>query len=295
MPLSKEKRKEVFSQVYAMALYRISTIVSTATDNLVISSNISVMVVGLYDNYSIIIQVIQKLISGFFQGFTSSLGNYYVLESKKYNEFIFRCLNLLNNWIVVFCSVCFAVLLQPFIQLWIGETYLLSYSVVLVIVANFATNYMQSVVQIYKDACGLFVKGKYRAVATAILNLGLSILLVRCIGLSGVFLGSIISRVVTTWWYDTWLLYRVGFEKSPVGYYVNCGVTLLLICLLTLLLQIFSKFWAEVTWITFLFQCVLCVLIPNGVFVLVYGRSEEFHFLIKRGKDLLFRKAHIKG
>ena len=80
--LSREQYKDVFSRVYAMSLYRICNVVGTSTDNLIISANISVIAVGLYDNYYMIIQVIQKMLTGIFQAFTSSLGNFYVLESK---------------------------------------------------------------------------------------------------------------------------------------------------------------------------------------------------------------------
>lgn len=291
LPLALEAKKKIFSQVYAMALYRISTIVGTATDNLIISANISVLMVGLYDNYYMIIQVIQNLISGFFEAFTSSLGNYYVVESREKSEFIFRCLALLNNWVVVFCATCFAVLLQPFIQLWIGREYLLSYPVVCVVVVNFATNYMQSMVQIYKNVTGLFVRGKYRAVATAVLNLGISLVLVRVLGIAGVFLGSIISRLVTTWWYDTWLLYRIGFGKSPVKYYVSYIWMLIMIGIMTLLIQWIAGFWPGGTWADLIFRGMLCVIIPNGAFLLLYGRSREWHFLLNKGKAFLMRKV----
>lgn len=292
--LPKEQEKIVFSQVYAMSLYRISTIVGTATDNLVISANISVLMVGLYDNYYMIIQVIQKLISGFFQAFTSSLGNYYVLESKEHNEFVFRCLNLLNSWLIVFCSVCFMVLLQPFIRLWIGETYLLSYPVVIVIVMNFATNYMQSVVQIYKDASGLFVRGKYRAVATAVLNLGVSIILVRFLGIIGVFLGSIISRMATTWWYDAWLLYWVGFGKSPLRYYAGCFMVIALILSSSVLIQLICA-WIPVTaWAELIVRGISCVVIVNSIYFLLYRRSEEWRYLMDKGKRFLGQKLLSK-
>lgn len=289
--LSKQGKREVFSQVYATALYRISTIIGTATDNLIISSNISVLLVGLYDNYSMIIQVVQKFIQGAFQAVTSSLGNYYVLESRAQNEFLFRCLNLLNNWLIVFCSVSFMVLLQPFIQLWIGEEYLLSNFSLVVIVSNFATNYLQNVVQIYKNASGLFVKGKYRAVATAVLNLLFSIILVRILGLPGVFLGSIISRMVTTWWYDVWILYHYGFCKSPIHYFVQCGVTMFLLYAISGLIEFLCGPITEVTWLSLFFKAVLCVLIANGIYVLIYGRSEEFKYLMCHIKKYMLKSV----
>lgn len=290
--LSKDQRTRVFKQVYATSLYRICNTIGTSTDNLIISANISVLMVGLYDNYYMIIQVIQKIIQGIFQAVTSSLGNYYVLESKQQNEVMFRCLNLLNNWLIVFCSVCFLVLLQPFVQLWAGQDYLLSYPVVIVVVSNFATNYLQNVVQIYKNASGLFVRGKYRAVATAVLNLVISILLVRYLGLCGVFLGSIISRLMTTWWYDAWILYHYGFEQSPAKYYVDCFITMGLVYIISSLIQWLCLPLAAATWVTIIIKGIACIVIVNAIYLILYGKSKEFRYLKTKGESLIMKKLH---
>lgn len=292
--LSRQQRKAVFTQVYATALIQISNIVGTATDNLIIASNISVLMVGLYDNYNMIIQVIQKLLHGVFQAVTSSLGNYFVLESRKQNEFMFRCLNLMNNWLIAFCSVSFLVLLQPFIRLWIGEQYLLSDLVLIIIVSNFATNFLQNVVQIYKNATGLFVKGKYRAVATAVLNLIISILLVRVWGISGVFIGSIISRLVTTWWYDAWILYHHGFQKSPAKYYLDCVITMVLLFAIAALIQWMCASLTGNAWLLLFVKAAACVIVTNGIYLLLYGRTAEFRYLLNKGKLFLQRRLARK-
>lgn len=292
--LTKSQRKEVFSRVYAMSLYRVSTAIGNATDNLIISANIGVVIAGLYDNYYMIIQIVQKLITSVFQAFTSSLGNLYIMESKEQNEFMFRCLNLLNNWLLTFTAVCFLVLFQPFIELWVGEEYLLSTFVVIIIVLNFATNYWQNVVQIYKDASGLFVRGKYRAVATAILNLIISIFLVKHIGLSGVFLGSIISRLITTWWYDAWLLYKYGFQKSPVKYYCDCLIMLILTGIIYAGIEVICIPISAITWGTLCIKAVLSVLLPNAIYLLLYGKSNEFNYLWKKIRGLIFNKKELE-
>lgn len=288
--LSKERRKSLWGQVYAMSLYKVASTVSTATDNLIISSYISVLMVGLYDNYYMIIQVIQKLFQGFFRGFTASLGNFYATESKERNLFLFRSLNLLNSVLVVFCSVAFLTLFQPFVSLWIGEEYLLSYPVVITVVMNFATNYMQTALQTYKDASGLFVRGKYRAVATAVLNLLISIILVQWIGLPGVFLGSIISRLVTTWWYDAWLLHRVGFECSPARYYWGSILDIGMIFLLTAVILGISSLVEMSLPVAVILRGVLSVVLTVAVYALLYGRSAEWRYLWEKATAQVKKK-----
>ena len=147
--------------------------------------------------------------------------------------------------------------------------------------------------QIYKDASGLFVKGKYRAVMTAVLNLGISIILVKNIGLAGVFLGSIISRMVTTWWYDAWLLYRHGFHKSPLPYFRNCLSTMILIIVSTAIVQRFTLMWQGATWPDIVIKGILCVIVVNGIYLLIYGRSKEFRYLLSKVELILKKKSSV--
>ncbi|KIR02422.1 Flippase [Lachnospiraceae bacterium TWA4] len=292
--LSKSDKKDIFTRVYAMSLYRFASVVGTATDNLVISSNISVVFVGLYNNYYMIIQIIEKIIQGIFSSFTSSLGNYYVLENKNNNEKMFLMLNRLNSWVILFCSVSFMTIFQPFIGFCFGEEYLLDYRVVIAVVYNFATNYQQNIVQIYKNVTGLFVKGKYRAVVTAVLNLVISIILVQKIGLIGVFLGSIISRLVTTWWYDAWLLYRHGFNKSPLKFYIDCIVTMGLIVVCTAIIEFLCQAFTQPTFYSIFIRSIACLIISNGIWLLIYGRSREFKEIYFRSKKILSSRLNKK-
>lgn len=288
-PLDPELRKSIFSQVYATSLYKISTVIGVATDNLIISAYINVIMVGMYDNYNMILQVVQKLLQSVFQAVSSSLGNLYATQSKQENLRMFYCLNRLNSWLIVFCSVCFLNLFQPFVERLWGEEYLLRRLVVAVIVGNFATLYLQNVVQIYKNASGLFVRGKYRAVATAVLNLGISIFLVKRIGLPGVFLGSIISRVVTTWWYDAWILFRHGFDSRPTGYYLDCAITLVLAYGLGILVYFLCRNLAA-TWTDIILRGVVCVTVPNLIYALLYCRTRSFRDLTGRLIALVKRR-----
>lgn len=161
---------------------------------------------------------------------------------------------------------------------------------VIIIVINFATNFMQNVVRIYRDASGLFVRGKYRALLAAAMNLVISIILVKKLGLAGVFLGSIISRMVTTWWYDAWILYKYGFHVSPWPFYRNFLATLVLTVLSAVIIQSISVPWQSAVWLTILMKGILCVIITNGIYLLVYGRSEEFRYLVEKIRQILAKK-----
>ena len=289
-PLASERKKDLYHRVYATFLQKISITVTNATDNLVISAFVGMVAVGLYNNYYLIISTVRSFLSGIFGAMTASLGNLFVTESKERSAFVFRSLNMGGNLLAAICSVCFLVLFQPFILLWAGEEYLLDRFTMWTIVLNFATIYLQSMVQIYRDATGLTVVGKYRSVINAALNLIISVILVKPLGMAGVFLGSVIARLAVNWWFDAWVLHRKGFGCSPVGYYLRYLLSLALIVLSYVLVETLCGGLPEATWANLIIRAVLSVAVTGGLYLAIYGRSEEMKYLVEKGKTYLARK-----
>ena len=150
---------------------------------------------------------------------------------------------------------------------------------------------MQGVIQIYKDTTGLFVKGRYRPIATVVLNLGLSLIWVRTMGIAGVFLGSIVSRMSTTWFYDGWLIYRHAFHKSSISFYLDSIAAAVLIVVLTAAVQ-GLVIWTgvPVTWIGLILRGIICTIIVNPALLLWYGRREEFRIVKNTALGIIKKK-----
>lgn len=289
-PLDKAQKKDLFSGVYATFLQRVSVAVGTATDNLIISSCISVAAVGLYSNYQMVVGAVQTALGAVFNAVTASVGSLLAEGKKKESLAVFRSLMVLDSWLVALCSVCFLSLFPTFIRLWAGEDYLLDGFTTAMIVLNFATNYLQSVILIYRSAAGLFVYGKYRSVANAVLNLGVSLILVEPLGMAGVFLGSVISRLTTVWWYDGWLVCRRVFGTGPWWYCGCCAGTLVLAGACHGVVELLCG-GMPASWWALLLRLVLCVLTTTGVFALLFGRSPEAKLLLDRLKTVLRRRT----
>lgn len=285
-PLAREQKKPLFQGVYAMFLQKLSTAVGTATDNLVISACVSVTAVGLYSNYALIVSTVQSILGNLFRALTASLGNLHATEGKERNALVFRSLDLANSYLVCLCGVCFLTMLRPFITLWAGESYLLDEATVVVIVLNFATNYLQNVVQIYRTATGLFVVGKYRSVVNAGLNLGLSLVFVRLWGMAGVFLGSIVSRLLTVWWFDGWVLCRRGLGISPWDYYGSCALSVGVMFAASAVSCVLMGSFA-VSWGTMLLQGALGAAVCTAVYGLLFGGSQRARYLFAQVTGIL--------
>ena len=181
--------------LYSLFLYKISGVVIHGTDNIVISLFIGIKWVGVYSNYLLIISTITTLVSYIFYSITASVGNLIVSESAEKKHFVFRVINFANFWVFGFCVVCLWNLINPFISIWLGEKYLFSIFVVFSILLNFYTAGMQNASTTFRETTGLFSKGKYRPIFAAIINIVASVFLTQFIGIAGVFLGTVISRV----------------------------------------------------------------------------------------------------
>lgn len=94
------------------------------------------------------------------------------------------------------------VFINPIIMTFFGKERVFTNDLVFLQVMYFIICGFQRTSFIYRDACGLFWKGKLRPVMTAVLNIFISVFLVIRIGLAGVIWGTILSWILTTWWYD---------------------------------------------------------------------------------------------
>lgn len=287
--LKKEEKKEIFKDVFGMSLFKMNTTVVNSTDNIVISAFINVRTVALYGNYQTVISGISQVAMQLFGGVTASVGNLFAEGEEKRSEFIFRCLQLLCYWLYGFVGIGIFVLINPVIRLCFGAQRVFGAQLVLLQVIYFVINGFQRTSFIYRDACGLFWKGKARPAATAILNIAISVVLVRYIGLAGVILGTIISWLLTTWWYDPVMIYRNVFHMPVWSYFGGYLKAMLLTVGLGALTVWISELLPFGGMAAFAVRLLLVLCIPNLGYLAVYGRSEEYRYLKEQARKLVHK------
>lgn len=278
-PLPEAEKKEIYKNVIGTAAYKVNTMLINSTDNIVISAFISVAAVGVYDNYHMISNSVFIFLRSLFTSATAGIGNFVAKEEKKQSEFLFRVMMFAMFWIFGFATICLWVLIDPFIALAWGEDFLLEKVTVVAILIEFLIKSFQVVTIVYKDACGLFWKGKYRPVATTIVNLTVSLLLVQKLGILGVVLGTIASRLLTTWWFEPWLIYRNVFEMSCKMYFVRYFCAVAFVAVYIGILEILSLPFADITFVNLGIKSILCVIVPNFFTWLLFRRTDEFIYL----------------
>ncbi|MGG5738343.1 MULTISPECIES: lipopolysaccharide biosynthesis protein [Bacillus cereus group] len=284
--LSKEDRKLFFENLYALLLYKISGVVINGTDNIVISKFIGIIWVGVYSNYLLILNTLNTLLGYFFYSVTASVGNLNAKEDAEKKYFIFRVMNFANFWIYGFCTVCLWNLMNPFITLWLGKDYVFNKYIIFAIILNFFTAGMQNAATTFRETTGLFKKGKYRPIIAAVINIVVSIILAKHIGIAGVFLGTIISRLCTYFWYDPYIIFNLVFKKSVKLYFARYGLFVVLVLVAVIITDILGNIFNNSIVSNMVIRSILCLVIPNTIFFMVFRKSEEFEYLINVFKTL---------
>ena len=185
--------KEIFKNLYSVFLYKISGVLLNATDNTLISVLIGTSVVGIYSNYSLIITRATNLINTVFYSLTASLGNLVVKENAERRFKVFQMMQSMSVILSTICVCGFTFLIQDFIRLWLGNKYILSNEVLIAIIINFYLGIILLPIWVYREATGLYQQTKYVMVLTAIINLVLSIVMGKVIGLAGILFASAIA------------------------------------------------------------------------------------------------------
>lgn len=297
--IDKEERQSIFRNVFALSLYKLASTVVSSTDNLIISSNAQLGLSGAatYGTYTMLLGYINSFIRQIFASSTASIGHLHSTAKPEKKHEVFRCMSFLNFWVYGVCGVCVYVLFNPFITLWLDDAaYLLDNATVILIVVSFLLRGLELTVVTYKDACGLYWKGKLRPVLNAILNLVISLWLVGPLGIKGVIIGTITSNLLTTWWFDAYLVHTRVFHISPVKYYLRFWGYFLLIAIAAAVTKWLVGYLPTHTFLGFIGAGAIALVIPNALFFFVCRNMPEFAYFmrtmrsvagkfIKRGKS----------
>ena len=278
--ISGEERRSLMKNMSAMLCHKIGGVSVTASGSAVISAMISTVQAGIYGNYVLITNTLLMLITQVFGGITASFGNILTVENKETVYKKFNMLYFFNYLIISFCTVSVSVLIQPFMRLWIGDKAqnLFDYKTVALLVCYFFVFGMRRVILMTKDSAGLYRPDRYFAIAEAVVNILLSVVLVGVTkSVAGLIAANLISILIIPFWTQPILVYKKVLNQSPLVYYLKY----ILYAVITLGLTLVTL-WISKTLVTtqnllleILFKGIICLVFPNLLNLLIFAKTEE--------------------
>ena len=287
--VDEETKQKIYTDVKAIFVSRISSAIVTSTDNLLISAFVSTIILGLYSNYIMLINVVNTIINRILDSLVGSVGNLIAVESIERVYLIFKRVLFINYWLVAFSSMSFFILANPFITLWIGKSYLLSSGIIFMIALNLFMRLIRNTFIMFNNAFGHFVELKKKNIIEPIINIVASLLfiLVFKMGIIGVLLGTFVSNITTNFWFEPYLIFKKcqvslkEYFKIAANYLltniVAGGLTYILcdICL------------TGNSWVLFLIRIIICCVAINLVIILFYRKTDEYQYFMMLVKKVL--------
>lgn len=293
--LDDETRESLYTNIKSLFFGKIGYIVSVSSDNLVISSMINVKTVGLYSNYTTLTSSVLGFVGIFMGSISASIGNLMAKESKEKVYDIYKVSSFVNFWLYGFSAVCLFSLSEPFIALWLGKEYLMGKGILILIVFNFLLGGLMAPIDSIKSAAGLYKPDRFVPIIAAIVNLILSIILVKSLGLVGVFIGTLISTLLFSFWIKPMLVYKYIFKKNVFEYFVDIAFKILLTTICGFICWIIGEnLFKEYTVLNLIGRVIICIIIPNTLMILFTVKTKEFKYLQGILKNIIGNKFYKK-
>ena len=292
LKIDKDEQRTIMKNVKGMMLHKFGGFVLNGTDNLVISKFVGVIAVGVYSNYLLIINIIKTFVSQFTTATSASVGNLIASETKEKSYKTFNSLFFVFAWIYVFCFVSFWVIFQPFINWWIGSDYLLDRATLFLVLLIFLLTGFQECINTFTNATGLFWDTRLKPIFECVINIGVSLVLAYFIGLPGVFIGTLAS-FVCTFWVSPRVVFKKQFQRSVAGYFLRFALYMFLALIMGFGTDLLCGLLAtDYLFLDVVIRAVVCLILPNALWILIFFKTEEFTYCLELLKNLLkkFRK-----
>lgn len=270
--------KPIFSRMFAVSLNSIGNVVLTGTDNIIMSTYFGLATVGIYSNYYMFTNLIYTTISWLFVSVTAGVGNLKAKNDDINSFYTFKRMSFINYYFYFICCVMLYSFVNPLISIWIGEEYLFDKTLVFIIVLNLFITGMRHTTVTFINASGLYYDIKYKPLIEAFLNLLISIVLTKYIGIIGIFLGTFLSLFFVSTWLEPYILYKKWFKKDIKEYYISFLLKFIFLIIIMLGIEKIVSILNINGYFMLIVYGIIIFSLLNILFILICHKKDEFKY-----------------
>ena len=223
-----KKYPEVMRYTRQLFVHKISGFAQFQTVPFLTYAFVSLKVVAFYGNYTIITDKLNALLSNLLNSTTSGVGNL-IAEADK-NKIVVTYWELFSIRFFIAGIFVYSLykLLPFFISIWLGEDYLLSNTVLIMLSFNFFVNIVRGVNEQFTYGYGLFYD-TWAPIAESVIYLVVAIIGGMSLGLEGILLGNMASLIIIVCVWKPYFLFSKGLKIPVYNYWLNWGVNVVLL------------------------------------------------------------------
>ena len=258
-----------------LIITRLSSVLVTTTDSILISAMVGTGFLGMYSNYQMITTGLKSITAILPQSITASIGNAGVTESKRMMSKSFEMLNLASFFIYGSMTIVLLTIINPLVGIFFGPDRVLPFFSTVLVCINFYLINQRELLLTFKSSLGLYWEDRKRPIAEGLTNLIVSIVLGRYMGFDGIIIGTIITNVCVNLTVEPLVIMHNGLRTSALWYYLSItGRFIFSIVVATI--SIYAS-----SFITFggiaglLSRAVIAIAVTAAAFYLVYRKDEN--------------------
>ena len=273
-------------RVSGLIIWKLGGTTRNTLDSIAVSMYLGLVTVAIYNNYWLIINAVSSFLSIISSSMLASVGNKIATDTPEANYKDFHKFHFIYMWIAGWCTICMMCLYQPFMKQWMGDNLMFSNGIMLMFCYLFFMLKQGDINSVYYQAAGMWWEGRWRSVIEAVSNLTLNFILGKTFGVLGILIATIISYNIA---------YFYGSKFTFTSYFKNDRLKVFYLDnLIYLMITAFSGF---ITYrligflgaafsshiIKNMIALLICILVPNTVFLLLYSLNKQTKQYISYG------------
>ncbi len=260
---------------------KLAGIMNSNTDIILLSTFINPLTVVIYTSYNYVTKFVSDTIYIAATAITPSFANVLLKENEEKKYSVFCELNILFIFIASFAFIMLYGFMNPLITFWIGKKYLTTNLTLFLFCFIIFESISIRAVVVTINSLGLFKETKIATILEAIINLIISILLVRKYKIIGVLLGTIIATLCTSFIQNAICIHKKVFNKNALSYF---GIYIVAVAINVMFVFAFNIIDLHIkkvlTWI--LLVLLFAVIVVVLLFIIYYILFKSFRLLTSR-------------
>lgn len=268
---------------------KLGGVILNSADTIVVSAFLGLAALAVYQNYYNIVTSVIGVVAIIFGACIAGIGNSLIVESAQKNFGDLKKFTLIIAWIAGFGTCGLICLFQPFMEVWTrGTKLLLGFPAVVSFAIYYFIYEINMLLNLFKDAAGIWHEDRFRPLITALTNLVLNIILVQFIGIYGVLYSTVISTLFIGM---PWLLHNLFtnlFDRKYLPGFIRlllfyAGVT----AAAALITGSLASLVPGSALVKLFGRAVIVAIVPNLIFLLIYRNRPEFHEVLQLADRIL--------
>lgn len=288
--LDTSTKKKILSDIKSLSIYKVAGVVSGASVNIIGSVISGVATIGLYSNYFMIVSAVSKLYNTMLNSLTATLGNMSLSTSKSRQYEVFKSINLITFWLIGTISVGMLLVFNDVVTLWIGSESLFPNHIVYLIVVGFYLQATATPLWSFRDGAGIFRQVRYMGLFMAIASIVMSIVFGLLFGFTGVLIGAVAGRIVTVYWMEPSIIFKLLFKVRVYKYFIRRLVYASTLALSAVISYLLINNIYQIDVLSLIIKILIISAVSTLLFILFFYKSEESSYIRK-----IILKIHKKS